>query len=446
MDTNGGPTDVRGCVSGTVGGVPASVGLGAEGPRPTDAEGPGATASNTAPDNYMGSPFQPLRLGVDSLYLSYRGKLSEESVDLLSGLKEFAQSAKPGERGQAVLGFGDRPFEVKDKARRLFSFALEDGSYRIDLARPQSSLPMAYCKVSSDCLAAIGPEKAQEELYAVLQSLGEPGAYPTVSRLDIFADFACTAPMNAWTEEAWVTRADRVYRYTEGGEFTGWGVGAGGPLLCRLYNKSIEIKKSGKDYLKDLWRERGWNGSDPVWRLEFQFRHEVLKQFELGGFRAAMDSLKGLWIYAMAYVRLAVPNPKDRNRTRWATHPLWTALGSLDWEGKPGPFYRDYSPTRTPSREFLSRQAFSAATSYMAREGISDFDCGWEQLGLMTYNIQSGKGVGLGASFQTLVDETVHEKARRYNTANNIPEYAREIEDEELAEYARRYERESNGG
>lgn len=444
MEPNGSLPGAAG--SGSDGGVPTAFGLGAEGPRPDGVEGPGAMASNTAPDNYMENPIHPLRLGVDSLYLSYRGKLSESTAKALEVLKSAAQSAIPGERATAVLGFGEHAFEVKDKARRLFSFALEDGSYRIDLARPQSVLPMAYCKVSSDCLAAIGPERAQKALYEVLRHLGEPDPAPTISRIDVFVDFACRAPMDAWTEEAWVTRADRIYRYTEGGEFTGWGIGAGGPLLCRLYNKTIEIQKSGKEYLHLLWKERGWNGSDPVWRLEFQFRHQVLKQFDLAGFRSAMDSLKGLWTYAMAYVRLAVPNPGDKNRTRWATHPLWVALGGVDLAGDPGPLYRDHKPTRTPSREFLARYAFSVATSYMAREGISDFDWGWEQLGRMTYNIQSGKGIDGGVSFQKMVDETVGDKARRYNTAKNIPDYAKDFEEEELAERARRYERESNGG
>ena len=53
--------------------APVSGGRGAHG---GNRGGTGAPPSNTAPDNCNPS-FQPLRWGIDSLYLSYPGELTE---------------------------------------------------------------------------------------------------------------------------------------------------------------------------------------------------------------------------------------------------------------------------------------------------------------------------------------------------------------------------------
>ena len=51
----------------------------------------GTPSSNTVPSQYNSDPFI-LRFGIDSLYLSYKGELSEAAENNLSKLKELAQS------------------------------------------------------------------------------------------------------------------------------------------------------------------------------------------------------------------------------------------------------------------------------------------------------------------------------------------------------------------
>ena len=255
----------------------ASDSMGARGARTgeSDAEGiAGAAPSNTAPDNSK-FHYQPLRWGVDSLYLSYPGVLSPDRVSQLRHLKSIAQGPDH-EAAKAQLQLGSHVFEVKDKSSGLFAFTLVDGSYMIRLGAGKSKqLPMAYVQVSSQLLSHKGPTEIESELRDLLRQLGEVHA-PKVSRVDLFLDFACDLSMEGWSREAWVTRACAVNQYAEDKTFTGWTIGAGGALMARLYHKLLECKKSGKEYLLDLWARAGWDQEMPVWRLEFQFKREVL--------------------------------------------------------------------------------------------------------------------------------------------------------------------------
>ena len=64
----------------------------------------GAPSSNTAPSNCNdGTNTRILRVGVDSLYLSYPGELSQESAVRLNTLKDLAQSKDPEQQKRAQL-------------------------------------------------------------------------------------------------------------------------------------------------------------------------------------------------------------------------------------------------------------------------------------------------------------------------------------------------------
>ncbi len=283
--------------------------------------GTGASPSNTAPDNSIPF-FRPLRWGIDSLYLSFPGELSDGSAFDLTALKRQAQ-LREHEAAKAQLVLGDHIFEVKDKSSGLFAFTLVDGAFHIRLSSGgKKQLPMAYVQVSSGLLAHRPVTEIAEELYGLLASLGTIKR-PKVSRVDLYVDFVSSVDMESWQRDAWVTKASGIHQYAEDSTFTGWTVGAGGALMARLYLKSLEQRKSGKAYLLDFWRQAGWDSESPVWRLEFEFRREVLSQLKLDFLSSILGNLDGLWSYAMVdWLKLCVPNPSDATRSRWPIHPL----------------------------------------------------------------------------------------------------------------------------
>ncbi len=134
--------------------------------------------------------------------------------------------------------------------------------------------------------------------------------------------------------------------YSEGLHEAGFDFSKWGPMSCTIYDKTREMKKSGKDWFADLWRCRGWNEIEEsqVWRVECKFKREVLHELtQVGVFHGIEDAyvlpdrLAVLWAYAVGHVgggedglpdgwlRCVLPN-EDKNRARWPTHPVWEVV------------------------------------------------------------------------------------------------------------------------
>ena len=389
----------------------------------------GASPSNTAPHNSVTSNedgqlpyFQALRWGVDSLYVSYKGKLSLEMTITLRRLKELAQSQRPSDVAVAQLKIGDHIFEVKDKGTGLFAFILEDNAFRIQIAKAGSkALPMAYVKISSQYLTARTPWEIVEELDSMLASISDELEEPKVSRIDLFVDFVSSVSMESWDRTAWVTRANQINAYSVGGQFSGWTIGLGGAIAARLYDKVLEVvTQSKKEYLFPLWKNTGWDGMTRIWRLEFEVKQEAISQLGLKGFDAVMDGLGGIWGYATTeWLRLTEPNPADATRSRWPIHPLWTLLASVDWEKEGAQLSRTFPISRIPGRDWLMTHGLSSLTSFMAAEGVYDFDKGLQLFRDELYAYHEEKAFLFGQSFSEYIWDKVALKVRQYNRGMN---------------------------
>lgn len=236
--------------------------------------------------------------------------------------------------------------------------------------------------------------------------------------------------MESWRRNAWVTRASAVHQYAEDATFTGWTIGAGSSLMGRLYHKLLECQKSGKEYLLALWLQAGWDGVHPVWRLEFEFRREVLAQLKLDTLPQILSHLNGLWSYASTeWLKLCVPSEADKTRSRWPVHPLWAALASIDWETEGGPLLRTFSATRAPSRSWIGARALSLIACVGSVAGFTDYmDAGAELLHEASNalgNRYALSGISLEAGFVELVEAN----NRKYNLRIN-DEDEPEAEDE----------------
>ena len=409
----------------------------------------GAPPSNTAPYNgnvLTSGGFRLLRRAVDSIYLSYPGELHASVFAALQKLKALAQSDHPEEQVTAQYPIGNHVFEVKDKGARLFPFVLEDNAYRIQLSRPGKRLPMAYVKVSAEYLAYRGPRAVHEELLALLPELGDLTGTNMVSRIDLAADFGACVVMDSWHRSAWVTRAEAINNYAKALIFTGWAIGAGGAISCRLYNKTEEIVVSGKAWAVNLWLPGGWRPGEDVWRLEFQFKRDFLNERGLSSIESVLDNLNGLWSYATTeWLRLTVPNDTDSKRSRWPTHDLWVALASVDWEGPEATPLEKCSNARSPSELRLITLVLGALTSFMAMHGIDDRNEGIDQLVGKLYEHFSTVAAKDGLSFDEFLAQRLALKARTFNTAVASPGLVENLKQDYLDERIDAYRRASRG-
>lgn len=379
----------------------------------------GAPPSNTAPSNRIKGSHNSrvLRTGVDSLYLSYAGELKPEVEELLENLKQCAQSNDPLERAEAIYCLADHRFEVKGNGARHYPFVLQDGVFHLQLSRAAaSSMPMIYAQIGSEALTRTGVEYTEIALHNLASVVGSKLKPATVSRVDLCVDFVTDCDLSTIPRSAWVNRAVKHSTYEDRGRFSGLTFGMGGALSARLYDKTLEILRSNKTYLYEIWRGAGWNGESPVWRLEYQFGRQSLHDFGISAVGDLLTRRADLWAYAMHWLRLVVPSTTDKSKDRWPNHPLWDLLTGAAWGVERGEPLTRSRKTRPPSDKYLFVNGTGAITSFMAREGIADFDEGLERYRCAVHAYHLEESRRSGKTLTTYAREKAIEKARRFNT------------------------------
>ncbi len=162
-----------------------------------------------------------------------------------------------------------------------------------------------------------------------------------VTQVDYLLEFVSRSRKRGGHEE---TDLD-VRSYSYGLQRSGLDFSSRGPMSCCIYDKTRELKRSGKLWFEDLWARNGWEDGQTVWRVEFRFKREALHELKAEGlFHGVEDAydlperLKVLWAYAAGHVgggedgwpdgwlRLVVPSDEDRTRSRWSTHPAWVEV------------------------------------------------------------------------------------------------------------------------
>jgi len=407
----------------------------------------GAPPSNTAPlkDKYK-TLSKIVHQGVDSLYLSFQGSLSEQWSQKLARLKSIAQDPDPSIQATAQAQIGNHCFEVSSRGRGKYLYVLKDNWFHIQIAGEDSkALPVAYVQISSELLTFHPLDEVIDSIRFIVNSLTTRVESVSVSRLDICVDFMTDVTLSKFTENDWVTRAKSFSRYSENGNFTGWSIGRG-QLMARLYDKTAECIKSGKEFFYDVWSPNGWEFRDQVWRLEFQFKRETLNQLDSINVDELEDKLSSLWSYgATQWLRLTLPNSKDTARTRWETHPLWEMLSTTSWRTLPNRDLRRVIKERIPTDDYFFTSGFGVFPAYMAREGIHSIDEAVRDYlhNARLHHDRNSRRTGL--LFHEYVKQKVALKARKYNTIkNNHLEIDKEDQDE-IKRNMKKYKRGKDG-
>jgi len=401
----------------------------------------GAPPSNTAPYNCNWTDdYVFLRSGIDTLQLSYRGELYDETGIKLDELKRIAQSDNPAERTFAQFDIRGRAFNVLPRGSGLFRYVLVDPWFRISLSDGKGSLPVAYVQIGSEVLTTIGAKRAEEALAGVLSEVVSVSDGPFIGRIDCCVDFSTSFDMESIVRRDWVTRAKRCSQYAEGNKFTGWAIGLRGSVACRLYDKTEEIKVSWKEQFLDLWRDCGWDGKTPVWRLEFEVKRDALKEFGSTQYEDMNALCSGLWPYlTQSWLRLAVPSSNDTTRSRWPTHPLWALLQAVDFGVPDVPSLQRMALKGSPSYDWMFRTGASGLLTFMALEHIDDLEEGvFAFVNAYLGHLDETSGAR-GSLPEDHVDTKIRAIRRRYNLAlNERPDYQRDPVTEALARHYRK--------
>ena len=392
----------------------------------------GTQSSNTVPSTYIPSDSSRiLRTGIDSLYLSFQGEMADDISIRLNKLKELARSDLSGKASLSQITLHDHLFEVSGNGRNPFAFVLTDKWYRVEVSKQGAkSVPLAHCRISSELLTNAGPDFAVHDLSKVISEIGALSDLPSVSRGDLCADFVTDYPLESIHDGELVTKAKKFDYHIDQRQFSGVSVASGAILSARLYNKTLEMKKNPRPYLEELWRNAGWDGVSDVWRLEYQFRRQALRDLGVIRYSDLINSLAGLWEYCTHHwLRHTIPNPADTNQTRWLPSSLWLLMQSAPWSGVNEVHRVNSERSRGPTDRSLFINGLSTLTSFMARENILNageaasayVEAAREYHNALAYASETGTGKGTGIDFENYVLTKIREKRKAYNTAKNLP-------------------------
>jgi hypothetical protein len=317
------------------------------------------------------TPVRVLLSGPDTLYFSCDLPLSEAMRDRLSEEKTAAQALAEERRVHCPEWLGARVCPQGAKGGYSFLIETEDFSVKLLGERIQNR-PSVYLEMRSYALH-IHPEGAQgacraalawvrEKLYSDQSSklVNDAISFEAakLSRADVHIDYqgGYAPSLGHVTDELrCFIRPGKTKGalYFQGARPTGYAFGKG-HVQARLYNKTLETKEKANDsYAALLLAKNGeaYDSEQDVWRLEFQLRREGAKGFKLYAppeedddeaeieaelaaeelqhigtlprFFARMNEL--VLFLTQHWLRLVEDNG-SANRSRWPTHPTWSAL------------------------------------------------------------------------------------------------------------------------
>ncbi|MFA5040445.1 MAG: hypothetical protein WC464_02275 [Bdellovibrionales bacterium] len=373
----------------------------------------GSTSSNTDPS---GTNTEILRHGVDSLYVSCKGALSIDCIDLLEEKKRAAQSDDIAVSSTAQVEVAGHLFEVKDKGGGGFAFVVKDNAFKIYLNKSiRNKKPMTYTQISSEYLTLRGPAEAIQDLEGIIAVLGTKYEPLSISRADLCVDFTTGFDFENLCSGDFVTKCEEFASFERKPFLTGMSAGMGGDIAFRLYDKTEELMKNARPYLKALWHQKGWDGKTKVWRTEFEVKREAIKGLEINTVDDLIRLDASLWSFLTNdWLRIVAQNPNDTHRERWPSQPFWIAVSRAFGTENVFPLAQRFKNQRVPDVEMVIRRVGSALASFMAIEGVENISRAFSLL-CSQADSYFARISRLEEDFSSHVQKKIAEKCKKYN-------------------------------
>jgi hypothetical protein len=152
-------------------------------------------------------------------------------------------------------------------------------------------------------------------------------------------------------------------------------------LYARLYDKLASLDRQHKGYMRDIWRDAGWDGDSPVWRHEFSLSGDFLRAIanletgeiqDLREFELFLTAIPRLWQYLTCdWLRFTALEADDSNPWRREVADSWAMLQMAF--ASPTSIIRRHPP-RYPDDKQLKAQMLGVALTIAAKRGSSDTD------------------------------------------------------------------------
>ena len=289
------------------------------------------------------------------------------------------------------------PLDGWVSAVRLVELAvtkLRGGRYKLDNADLRAIVdekPIGGCELEvtfrSSFLATNGLETARAYVYAIATKLGVMRE-ERLRRLDLSCDVAgwqfhendrrsfVKPGRSHVTGFREIEDENPVLKEHGGDRITGYTVSAGGPIMCRLYDKREQLARKApeKTALEEaIWTSNGWSGKGPVARVEFQLRSEALRSFGIVNGENLESKLDGLWQYLTRHWLRIVEVDRSRLTRCKTLDKRWQVVQALAFSHRSAPAARRYDRGGASAQQalgglfsFVSRGIEAEALCYFA--------------------------------------------------------------------------------
>lgn len=308
-------------------------------------------------------------------------EIFEEFMIELSTLKnEVQQNGK-----KEIININECDFEVSAKGFNYYKYKIQNSQLIMGFtSKSIKNTPDIFVKFLSTFLWEYGYENAFNVFMKWFEDFNVIIKEIKISRLDICFDTDEITFSERDIKKFFSRSKNKEIRYEpdtvnyECKAFSGFVFGKGHSLLCRIYNKTREIKKSNKLWFEDIWREMCWNEQKEVWRIEFQIRRSVLKELKINTIEDIKKLLDETWAYLTQKWLVMKIKGKDSNSSRWKIDNRWKKIQKAENDHIGIPAIRE-KVIEGDMKKMLD-QASGLVISIVAQKGGYDIDVGIERI------------------------------------------------------------------
>ena len=258
----------------------------------------------------------------------------------------------------AGYGIGGYPWVLRGR----------DMTWKLGSWLKPNSKPSLLVEFRAEALWRYGAKVLMVYVRRIIEHHGGRVEEVKISRVDLAADMLVReGTINRQTEGHIVSRVDATGTKSYRRRVNAVEVGFGGALLCRIYDKPLEIKQKNdiKAWFYDVWGIEEVPEDHAVFRVEFQLRREVLKQLGVGDAETFMLQHAEVWAYCTQKWLRFVDRP-DVKRNRQKLLPWWAVVQNA-WADVP----RQVIPSErfkpvAAEEAMLTRQILGCFTSLLA--------------------------------------------------------------------------------
>lgn len=285
--------------------------------------------------------------GIDTLHLSVFVDL-ENSI-LIPEIEAAREIAREYERDAVPFTYFSPQWNVHRSGRRHFRYHLSmaDTHVYFNTRSANGKFPTCLIEIGSLSCHCPGPFEVFKQIESFFESSGVVTKRHAVIRVDLSTDFVNVDinELDIDRGDQWISRARNFSVFQNNWNLSGVSLGKGS-LMARIYEKRIELNEkkafSKSDFFNRQWGLMSTDKKTPVVRVEFQFRSDVLREFQsdddcfsIETLADLKESLNGLWGYASKiWLRQAdkAVDRKNKNHSQSTLSFFWSLVQSVDFD------------------------------------------------------------------------------------------------------------------